>query len=163
MTCHSATTAKHSIAHPLHSTTSSQHSTVLCSTTTAQCNSMVQHSTKPQHNYSTEHNHNIAQHNHIIHSNEQPQHSIAQLQQYCHCMATIIRPSKISFITSWEHSFLKWELWSWEWRWVLLSVCSPALRGNVLQCPYHPETPLVEDYHAGDMVCPDCGMVIGDR
>jgi len=32
-----------------------------------------------------------------------------------------------------------------------------------LACPSHPNSPLVEDYRAGDMVCPDCGLVVGDR
>ena len=30
-------------------------------------------------------------------------------------------------------------------------------------CPAHPDAPLVEDYHAGDMICPECGLVVGDR
>jgi transcription initiation factor TFIIB len=30
-------------------------------------------------------------------------------------------------------------------------------------CPHHPEAILVEDYHAGDMICPECGLVVGDR
>jgi hypothetical protein len=34
--------------------------------------------------------------------------------------------------------------------------------GN-LQCPQHPDALLVEDYRAGDMVCPECGLVVGDR
>ncbi|KAK2155436.1 hypothetical protein LSH36_240g00019 [Paralvinella palmiformis] len=33
----------------------------------------------------------------------------------------------------------------------------------VVACPSHPDTPLVEDYHAGDMICPECGLVVGDR
>lgn len=36
-------------------------------------------------------------------------------------------------------------------------------RGVQIQCPEHPDTPLVEDYHAGDMICPECGLVVGDR
>lgn len=32
-----------------------------------------------------------------------------------------------------------------------------------LSCPNHPDAPLVEDYHAGDMICPQCGLVVGDR
>ncbi|XP_052790658.1 transcription initiation factor IIB-like isoform X2 [Mya arenaria] len=36
-------------------------------------------------------------------------------------------------------------------------------RAAVLSCPEHPDTPLVEDYHAGDMICPECGLVVGDR
>ncbi|VDI41551.1 transcription initiation factor IIB-like isoform X2 [Mytilus edulis] len=30
-------------------------------------------------------------------------------------------------------------------------------------CPEHPYANLVEDYHAGDMICPECGLVVGDR
>lgn len=30
-------------------------------------------------------------------------------------------------------------------------------------CPDHPNTPLIEDYRAGDTICPDCGRVVGDR
>ncbi|ESP00286.1 hypothetical protein LOTGIDRAFT_238621 [Lottia gigantea] len=38
-------------------------------------------------------------------------------------------------------------------------------RGATVQvnCPEHPDTPLVEDHHAGDMICPECGLVVGDR
>ena len=32
-----------------------------------------------------------------------------------------------------------------------------------IQCPNHPDAILVEDYHAGDMICPECGLVVGDR
>ena len=32
-----------------------------------------------------------------------------------------------------------------------------------ITCPEHPDAPLVEDYHAGDMICPECGLVVGDR
>ena len=32
-----------------------------------------------------------------------------------------------------------------------------------LRCPQHPDAHLIEDYHAGDMICPDCGLVVGDR
>ena len=34
---------------------------------------------------------------------------------------------------------------------------------NVVQCPQHPDALLIEDYHAGDTVCPECGLVVGDR
>lgn len=30
-------------------------------------------------------------------------------------------------------------------------------------CPAHPNVPLVEDYRAGDTVCPECGLVVGNR
>ncbi|CAL1536558.1 unnamed protein product [Lymnaea stagnalis] len=30
-------------------------------------------------------------------------------------------------------------------------------------CRDHPDIPLVEDYHAGDMICSVCGLVVGDR
>lgn len=36
-------------------------------------------------------------------------------------------------------------------------------RGTQIICPEHPDAPLVEDYHAGDMICPECGLVVGDR
>ncbi|KAK7497007.1 hypothetical protein BaRGS_00011743 [Batillaria attramentaria] len=32
-----------------------------------------------------------------------------------------------------------------------------------LSCPEHPDAYLIEDYHAGDMICPECGLVVGDR
>ncbi|CAI4223626.1 unnamed protein product [Auanema sp. JU1783] len=32
-----------------------------------------------------------------------------------------------------------------------------------LQCPIHPGTHLVEDHRAGDIICPECGLVVGDR
>ena len=35
--------------------------------------------------------------------------------------------------------------------------------GSTLRCVNHPNTPLVEDYRAGDMICPECGLVVGDR
>ena len=30
-------------------------------------------------------------------------------------------------------------------------------------CPTHPDAHLVEDYRAGDMICSECGLVVGDR
>ncbi|XP_023787896.1 transcription initiation factor IIB isoform X2 [Cyanistes caeruleus] len=30
-------------------------------------------------------------------------------------------------------------------------------------CPNHPDSILVEDYRAGDMICSECGLVVGDR
>lgn len=30
-------------------------------------------------------------------------------------------------------------------------------------CPSHPDAPLIEDYRAGDMICSECGLVVGDR
>ncbi|CAB3398218.1 unnamed protein product [Caenorhabditis bovis] len=32
-----------------------------------------------------------------------------------------------------------------------------------VQCPTHPDVHLVEDHRAGDLVCPACGLVVGDR
>ncbi|KAK7580220.1 hypothetical protein V9T40_000849 [Parthenolecanium corni] len=32
-----------------------------------------------------------------------------------------------------------------------------------VNCRYHPDAPLVEDYHAGDTICSECGLVVGDR
>jgi transcription initiation factor TFIIB len=34
---------------------------------------------------------------------------------------------------------------------------------NRVVCPSHPDANLVEDYHAGDMICSMCGLVVGDR
>lgn len=30
-------------------------------------------------------------------------------------------------------------------------------------CHHHPNAPLVEDSHAGDTICSECGLVVGDR
>lgn len=35
--------------------------------------------------------------------------------------------------------------------------------GTSVHCPYHPEGQLIEDHSAGDMICPECGLVVGDR
>ena len=32
-----------------------------------------------------------------------------------------------------------------------------------LLCPIHPEAHLIEDHRAGDIICPECGLVVGDR
>jgi len=32
-----------------------------------------------------------------------------------------------------------------------------------LKCPEHPNGVLIEDYRAGDMICRECGLVVGDR
>ena len=31
-----------------------------------------------------------------------------------------------------------------------------------VQCPNHPDALLVEDYRAGDMICPELGLVVGE-
>ena len=33
----------------------------------------------------------------------------------------------------------------------------------VLHCKNHPDSPLIENYHAADMTCSLCGLVVGDR
>ena len=38
-----------------------------------------------------------------------------------------------------------------------------AASTNYVHCPYHPDEPLIEDHSAGDMICPKCGLVVGDR
>ncbi len=30
-------------------------------------------------------------------------------------------------------------------------------------CQQHPDAPMIEDYRAGDMICSECGLVVGDR
>lgn len=37
------------------------------------------------------------------------------------------------------------------------------LENNKVCCYAHPESPLIEDYRAGDMICSECGLVVGDR
>jgi transcription initiation factor TFIIB len=32
-----------------------------------------------------------------------------------------------------------------------------------LACRFHPQAVLIEDSRAGDMICPMCGMVVGER
>ena len=34
---------------------------------------------------------------------------------------------------------------------------------NKVQCRYHPHSHLIEDYRAGDMICSECGLIVGDR
>lgn len=36
-------------------------------------------------------------------------------------------------------------------------------RFNEVCCPQHPEAHLIEDYRAGDQICSECGLVVGDR
>jgi len=38
-----------------------------------------------------------------------------------------------------------------------------AFSSAQVQCREHPDAPLIEDSHAGDMICPECGLVVGDR
>ena len=35
--------------------------------------------------------------------------------------------------------------------------------GNILKCESHPDAFLIEDHRAGDMICSQCGLVVGDR
>jgi hypothetical protein len=30
-------------------------------------------------------------------------------------------------------------------------------------CPIHPQAHLIEDHRAGDAICPECGLVVGER
>lgn len=46
---------------------------------------------------------------------------------------------------------------------VVLLCSGDALTLPRVQCPNHPDAILVEDYRAGDMICPECGLVVGDR
>jgi len=34
---------------------------------------------------------------------------------------------------------------------------------NRVECSYHPGAPLIEDHRAGDQICSECGLVVGDR
>ncbi|KAM8839546.1 transcription initiation factor IIB-like isoform 2-T2 [Synchiropus picturatus] len=49
---------------------------------------------------------------------------------------------------------------------ILSSCLSKGEEAQILSkihCPDHPHATLVEDYRAGDMICPECGLVVGDR
>lgn len=46
---------------------------------------------------------------------------------------------------------------------LVVCFCSgEALALPKVQCPNHPDAILVEDYRAGDMICPECGLVVGE-
>ncbi|XP_050072413.1 transcription initiation factor IIB-like [Anopheles maculipalpis] len=45
----------------------------------------------------------------------------------------------------------------------MASNSSSSSNMNKLQCSYHPKADLIDDYHTGDMICSDCGLVVGDR
>lgn len=48
---------------------------------------------------------------------------------------------------------------------IFLTICvhrHEAL-SNKIVCYAHPDAPLIEDYRAGDMICSECGLVVGDR
>ena len=35
--------------------------------------------------------------------------------------------------------------------------------GDTVGCKFHPAAPLIEDHRAGDQICSECGLVVGDR
>jgi len=39
----------------------------------------------------------------------------------------------------------------------------PATATASVSCKFHPSAPLIEDYRAGDQICSECGLVVGDR
>jgi transcription initiation factor TFIIB len=39
----------------------------------------------------------------------------------------------------------------------------PRYDTNKICCIAHPDAPLIEDYRAGDQICSECGLVVGDR
>lgn len=41
--------------------------------------------------------------------------------------------------------------------------CVFRIEANKVVCYAHPDAPLIEDYRAGDMICSECGLVVGDR
>ncbi|KAF6214437.1 hypothetical protein GE061_009180 [Apolygus lucorum] len=40
---------------------------------------------------------------------------------------------------------------------------SSGYETNKICCNAHPDAPLIEDYRAGDQICSECGLVVGDR
>src|SRR5579862_5235183 len=39
----------------------------------------------------------------------------------------------------------------------------PRNESNKLACPNHPQGVLVDDHHTGDVVCSECGLVLGEK
>ncbi|XP_045462545.1 transcription initiation factor IIB-like [Harmonia axyridis] len=42
-------------------------------------------------------------------------------------------------------------------------MASSSGKDSTICCPHHPEAYLMEDYRAGDLICQECGLVVGDR
>ncbi|XP_066907174.1 transcription initiation factor IIB-like [Halyomorpha halys] len=40
---------------------------------------------------------------------------------------------------------------------------SSGYEANKVCCNAHPDAVLIEDYRAGDQICSECGLVVGDR
>ncbi|VDM03232.1 unnamed protein product [Schistocephalus solidus] len=58
---------------------------------------------------------------------------------------------------------LKIHWWSAAFNNVALGFFSSLCCRSKLECKYHPYAVLIEDAHAGDMVCSLCGLVVADR
>lgn len=37
------------------------------------------------------------------------------------------------------------------------------MSASKVACKFHPDAVLIEDYRAGDQICSECGLVVGDR
>ena len=48
-------------------------------------------------------------------------------------------------------------------QWSLNNLYASGMASARVACRYHPDAPLIEDYRAGDLICPECGLVVGDR
>lgn len=44
----------------------------------------------------------------------------------------------------------------------MILFCS-RYEANKVCCNAHPDAVLIEDYRAGDQICSECGLVVGDR
>ena len=44
-----------------------------------------------------------------------------------------------------------------------LLIAELSKMASKVQCKYHPDANLIEDYRAGDQICSECGIVVGDR
>jgi len=47
--------------------------------------------------------------------------------------------------------------------WMWCYICVFRYDANKICCNAHPDAPLIEDYRAGDQICSECGLVVGDR
>lgn len=84
----------------------------------------------------------------------------------CFFYASLLIDTAFLRLPSVNGPFVKYDQAHWI---IFLQLCTHSFYfhsgdGSTLprvQCPNHPDAILVEDYRAGDMICPECGLVVG--